>query len=1093
MRGGSWVNLAGKIYSSFINGLRVSDKENFVGFRTVLPPGSHGSSAEHPPIHLTLMLPSADMPFYRLRWDSQVGASYYIESVNDMGETWALAEPQPVTATSDTTEWVVEVAGQSKFFRVRSGDFGGDGGGIAPLRVALEPSPRDGAFAIPKLAPISVELPNPQLIDPDSIQITIGSLGTFDLNHPAMSYEQGTLMFDTSMAGALGDFESIVSAQVVYSESQGERYEYSWSFRLQKETILNGEVFVLGSNEAQSQGQALNPRQKLVYDQVVPASSSFVPLQNTGNSPWMLEEVLEDSLVFSYEGDIPPSFQKGQFLANLTPTRLEESFYREVIEVEDDVPEDGKITVTTKFAGWVKIFEQVSILANPSVSKLLEITKDGLLVDASTTYELGGEVTEEWKSTDTTFTLNGNWKLTPTVRLAVDIQGFQVEDFFFRQAGVFETSVNAAVATLGPELDYKKDTKDPIFEKDHLLFIGFAGPVPVWVDVEFALNAEVGMNVTSVASLATGISKKETYWSEIVYSQRNPSLNGLFAPPPQTELTYVPLTFELSGEANAYAKLIPQLDVRLDSLFGVYANITPEVGLNGQAKFVNAELESASFDLYGKIELNAGLSLFGKDPDELPKLEPIELASITWFEKKLDTRLAIITQPQDQIVHEGSQVVLEVEVTSDIGVEYQWWNRNGPLEGETGPSLIIENYSENTDFGSYFVRLTKGDQKLDSAKAFLSSVQLELSEQPEDRIVKPGANSSIYVYAESEVPITYKWYRDGVLIAESDRENLRIENASRDLHSGEYYVRLESGGQVIETDSFKILVHELEDGARAIPLLTQSGTMELDYGDFDYIGNFGIGGVPLSTRPLPTPDWRLFDDPASLGDERPSSWFREQPPDIYFDNIFGVRRNFVSGNHAASFFPVVVANLHLQVLPGVNITGIIAEVEFGSPQGSGKPLHPDAVWWAASSTAGAYLRSSEFAGFRERGSSTAELFYSVAGGTAYEFRNPSNHPWARSVGETTRVYWSVGPFDQPESMEIGVGGYGSYTAGFRPENYSDILNSEEFTEWMVETVHKFPFTMTVYVEVAPKELTQENLDRPDSWYSAQLGGVVTPP
>lgn len=116
MRGGSWVNLAGEIYSSFINGLRVSDKENFVGFRTVLPPGSSGSSTEHPPIHLTLVLPSADVPFYRLRWDSQVGASYYIESVNDMGETWSLADPQPVTATSDTTEWIVEVAGQSKFF-----------------------------------------------------------------------------------------------------------------------------------------------------------------------------------------------------------------------------------------------------------------------------------------------------------------------------------------------------------------------------------------------------------------------------------------------------------------------------------------------------------------------------------------------------------------------------------------------------------------------------------------------------------------------------------------------------------------------------------------------------------------------------------------------------------------------------------------------------------------------------------------------------------------------------------------------------------------------------------------------------------------
>ena len=93
----------------------------------------------------------------------------------------------------------------------------------------------------------------------------------------------------------------------------------------------------------------------------------------------------------------------------------------------------------------------------------------------------------------------------------------------------------------------------------------------------------------------------------------------------------------------------------------------------------------------------------------------------------------------------------------------------------------------------------------------------------------------------------------------------------------------------------------------------------------------------------------------------------------------------------------------------------------------------------------------------------------------------------------------MGPFDQLESMEIGVGGHGSYTAGFRPEVYNELLNSEEYDDfrpydfWKVNTVHKFPSTMTVYVEVVPKELTQENLDRPDSWYSAQLGGVVTAP
>ena len=615
-------------------------------------------------VRLSLLSPTAENSFYRLIWESQVGVSYVIEAVDELGQVWSRAEPEPVVAISDVTEWAFELSGQSRFFRVIAESTLGEMPGENAIQVALESFPKNGDFAIPRLASISVDLPAPQLIVPDSIRIKIGALGTFRIGDAAIQYDQGNLTFDPSLAGALGDPESVVEANVFYSDLEGNQYTYDWSFRIQKQPILSGDVFVLGSPQAQFQGQALNPRQLAIYEDLEVTPSAFAIRQQTGNAPWSLDEVKDDSLVFSYEGDTPPNFQVGQYLANLTPAKKDEIFYRKVAVVLKDVPEDQKVTVFTEDVGLLEIFVQASMLSHPVglPAAAYAIAQEGFLVNASQGYLLESPIGETWSPEEgVDLTLSGNISIEPKLSLSLDIQGSTVEDFYLRQEGKMTTELGASLKVTESH-QWETATEDPIFSTDRVFYLGQVGVVPIWLDLEFEVNAEAEASYEASGEISTGIQTTYDYWSELVYSTRNPSLNGVFASPPSTELEVKPLEVTVDGHAKAAVRLVPELTMELESLFGVRVDLTPEVGLEGDVSFVNGEMESASVELYGRLDLNAGLSIEGISDELLPEIEPVELVYYPWRFDYPKFPFEVTQQPQGGQFSPGTNVTLSVDV-----------------------------------------------------------------------------------------------------------------------------------------------------------------------------------------------------------------------------------------------------------------------------------------------------------------------------------------------------------------------------------------------------------------------------------------------
>ncbi len=405
-------------------------------------------------------------------------------------------------------------------------------------------------------------------------------------------------------------------------------------------------------------------------------------------APWTLIGVEAGHLLFSYT-DTPPTFQTGQFLANAAPGKKDEIFYRKVLSTTDNSGAK-EITVYTKDVRMLEIVGQASVLvASPQLGVYL-ITQQGVLVQGSGEVTIGGAIshTVDFSGTPVSYTLSGDWSFTPKVTVAFDIQGNELEDFFFRYEGSSEINVNATIAASG---GYTKTVTTPtLLSYGHVYYFGQAGPVPLWGDLNFSLVAEAGVDLDAEASFTTGMSRSRSVYFQVRYSSTDSSKNKWTQSEPEGELPVEPsFDYHITGTAKAWAKLIPEVKLKLNSLFGVEANIVPKVGFNGEAEFLGDDPIAAEFDLYGRVDFNAGLSVIGLDSGNLPSFPSVNLVN---HELKIKypepEELIFETQPEDQTAEEGGSAVFTALALDNSPITYHWYHNERSLM-QSSASLII--------------------------------------------------------------------------------------------------------------------------------------------------------------------------------------------------------------------------------------------------------------------------------------------------------------------------------------------------------------------------------------------------------------------
>ena len=162
---------------------------------------------------------------------------------------------------------------------------------------------------------------------------------------------------------------------------------------------------------------------------------------------------------------------------------------------------------------------------------------------------------------------------------------------------------------------------------------------------------------------------------------------------------------------------------------------------------------------------------------------------------------AITQEPADQIILQGSNVLLSAAAIGTQPIGYQWYFKNAPLSddshiaGSGTPSLAIKNAQTN-DAGGYFVVATNAYGAATSSIANLSIVlPVVIIQQPSNQVLGAGSNFVLNVEADGTGPFSYQWFRNNAPLT----DNTRISGSTTSSLSV-------SGAQTADSGSYTVVV-----------------------------------------------------------------------------------------------------------------------------------------------------------------------------------------------------------------------------------------------------------------------------------------------
>jgi hypothetical protein len=169
------------------------------------------------------------------------------------------------------------------------------------------------------------------------------------------------------------------------------------------------------------------------------------------------------------------------------------------------------------------------------------------------------------------------------------------------------------------------------------------------------------------------------------------------------------------------------------------------------------------------------------------------------------TAPTITSQPGDQNVIFGTNLVLVVEAEGTPPLRYQWRFEEVDLAGATNASLLLNNFGPENS-GVYNVRvLNSGGLALSSNFVVVGRVGLQIVQQPANRIVLPGGMTNFTVAAVASHPIQYQWRLDGVAVSNATNATLVVTNV-QSTNEGSYTTVLTDGYDTLLTQPATLMI-----------------------------------------------------------------------------------------------------------------------------------------------------------------------------------------------------------------------------------------------------------------------------------------------
>ncbi len=157
----------------------------------------------------------------------------------------------------------------------------------------------------------------------------------------------------------------------------------------------------------------------------------------------------------------------------------------------------------------------------------------------------------------------------------------------------------------------------------------------------------------------------------------------------------------------------------------------------------------------------------------------------------------ITSQPQSQIVTEGTDVTFNVAAVGTPPLMYQW-NFNGTNIPGTSNALLLITNAQVANAGNYIVVVTNNFGMATSSQANLkvNPFPPSITSHPQSQTVSAGDAATFNVAATGEPPLSYRWQFNGTNIGGATNSLIMINNA-QPANQGDYRVVVSNAGGAV--------------------------------------------------------------------------------------------------------------------------------------------------------------------------------------------------------------------------------------------------------------------------------------------------------